>query len=419
MKRFLAVLIGLLLVAPLAFAAAPDGTGPWADYAVSAAQGLRKDGSAVLATRSNTLFALGAADGPAEGTFYSLGFGGVLTLGFDNALVNGPGNDVKVYEITGLPYAMEYVKVEASYDAANWVTLAESAPRTAELDLGLACAHYIRLTDVSNPALFVSNGDGYDVDAVKALNSRATPCSLGVSITKTASSYEVYPSESVTYSYSVSNAGDFALENAGVSDDKCAPVTGPTGDDGDAVLEVGETWVYACTTQLSETTTNIATVTAEDEFGTVVTNSADATVAVKDPGCTMSQGYWKTHSEYGPAPYDSTWALVPSLGEDTLLYASGKTWYQVFWTPPKKGNAWYILSHQYMAAKLNVYSGADPRAAEDAVSDAEYLLGTYTPSSSLNQALRNEFLQTAGILDQYNNGYIGPGHCSDYEPIEP
>ena len=23
--------------------------------------------------------------------------------------------------------------------------------------------------------------------------------------------------------------------------------------------------------------------------------------------CTRTQGYWKTHSEYGPAEYDETW----------------------------------------------------------------------------------------------------------------
>ena len=46
-------------------------------------------------------------------------------------------------------------------------------------------------------------------------------------------------------------------------------------------------------------------------------DDARVTVTCKPPpgpGCTLTQGYWKTHSKYGPAPYDSTWALI---GEDT------------------------------------------------------------------------------------------------------
>ena len=30
---------------------------------------------------------------------------------------------------------------------------------------------------------------------------------------------------------------------------------------------------------------------------------------VPPQGCTLTQGYWKTHSENGPAPYDDNWAI--------------------------------------------------------------------------------------------------------------
>ena len=74
-------------------------------------------------------------------------------------------------------------------------------------------------------------------------------------------------------------------------------------------------------------------------------------------GCTLTQGYWKTHSDRGPAPYDDAWKNLSVLEEDTLFFNSTKTWYQVFWTPPA-GNAFYNLAHQYMAAKLNILNGA-------------------------------------------------------------
>jgi hypothetical protein len=30
-----------------------------------------------------------------------------------------------------------------------------------------------------------------------------------------------------------------------------------------------------------------------------------------------------------------------------------------------------------------------------------------------NNPLRKQFISLAYTLDQYNNGYIGPGHCSE------
>ena len=137
------------------------------------------------------------------------------------------------------------------------------------------------------------------------------------------------------------------------------------------------------------------------------------TVTVTVPcvsGCTLTQGYWKTHSKYGPAPYDDTWALI---GEDTKFFSSGLSWYQVLWTPPAKGNVYFILAHQYIAAKLNILNGADGSAVSSYLAWAESFFNTYTPSSTLPKAVRNEAANVASWLDQYNNGLIGPGHCSE------
>lgn len=133
-------------------------------------------------------------------------------------------------------------------------------------------------------------------------------------------------------------------------------------------------------------------------------------------GCTATLGYWKTHSEYGPAgPYDATWAAVG--GPDEPFFGSGQTWFEVFWTSPQ-GNAYYNLAHQYMAAQLNLLAGASSTAAVDAaIAAATTLFGTYTPAQvaalAKNSALRAQFLSLATTLDNYNNGLIGPGHCSD------
>ena len=136
-------------------------------------------------------------------------------------------------------------------------------------------------------------------------------------------------------------------------------------------------------------------------------------------GCTRGYGYWKTHSAYGPAPYDSIWAF---LGEDSTFFLSGQSNYEVLWTPPSGGNAYYILAHKYIAVELNFLNGADPTAIQTAFDDATLLFSTYTPEDigglKGNDPVRQQFIMLAGILSQYNDGEIGPGSCGNSYPNE-
>lgn len=153
------------------------------------------------------------------------------------------------------------------------------------------------------------------------------------------------------------------------------------------------------------------------------TGSASHTVSINVPcntGCTLTQGYWKTHSKYGPAPADDAWYNLGdadgdgvSEGPDETFFMSGMTWYKVFWTVPA-GNPYYILAHQYMAAKLNLANGAATTSdVTAAISWAESFFKTYTPTSTLSKTVANNAKKYASILDSYNNGLIGPGHCSE------
>ncbi len=126
-------------------------------------------------------------------------------------------------------------------------------------------------------------------------------------------------------------------------------------------------------------------------------------------GCSLTPGYWKTHSSFGPAPYDDTWAQV---GENTSFFLSGKSWYQALWTSPQ-GNAYYILAHAYIAAHLNQLNGADVSAVAAQLAWAEGFFATTSPSAALSKSTRTYVLSVASILDNYNNGLIGPGHCSE------
>lgn len=401
--RTIGVTTIMLMVAVPVFAAAPDGAvGPWADTVVSATQGLRKDGSAVLPDRSDSTQALGVAestgaptDSPVvPGTFYALGFGGSLTLGFDNALLNNGGNAGQSFEVTGGGYPDEKVKIEASYDGVNWVTVANAIARDGAFGLGsLECADAIRLTDVSDVSLFEPTADGYDVDGVKALTTKEGACNLSVDITKTASVSEIFAGQSVTYTYNVV-AADISLTTVVVTDDSCAPVTFVNGDtNSDLWLNPGETWQYTCTTTLNKTTTNIGTVNAKDSFGTGVTDTATATVTVKQNGCTFTQGYWKNHP--------GAWPALPA----PYTQAS---WLNIFGSPVK-GNGWISLAHQYMAATLNILNGANPAAISSIYGDVKNLIDN-DPDQKLKP---NEVSSYVGKLDAFNQGKIGPGHCKE------
>jgi hypothetical protein len=161
------------------------------------------------------------------------------------------------------------------------------------------------------------------------------------------------------------------------------------------------------------TVTNTACFETDD---TATTGCDDHTVTVTVPetgvGCTLTQGYWKTHSQFGPAPYDDDWANLGPVQQSTQFYLSGKTWYQMFWTPPQ-GNAYYQLAHQFMAAKLNVLNGASaPAEVTTALASADALFNS-VGGTTLTRAQTTTARQLAAVLDAYNNGLTGPGHCSE------
>lgn len=128
-------------------------------------------------------------------------------------------------------------------------------------------------------------------------------------------------------------------------------------------------------------------------------------------GCTLTPGYWKTHSSRGPAPYDETWALLPR-GADTPFFLSGQTYYEVLWTPPAGGNAYYILARAYIAAVLNGLNGADLSSVAGVLAEARTYFASSGPTAPRG-ALRTRLLALAARLDAFNNGLIGPGHCSE------
>lgn len=155
----------------------------WADHAVltEVEQGQRENGTAVDTARSNPNAALGEpqSNGSFSDTntdpsrFFSLGFGGHVTYRFDNLIMNGPGDDIMIYEITGGgTYPDESARIDVSQDGATWSTAGE-VTRDGAVDLGaLPWVKYVRVTDISIIGDFsgIPTADGFDVDGIKALH---------------------------------------------------------------------------------------------------------------------------------------------------------------------------------------------------------------------------------------------------------
>jgi hypothetical protein len=137
-------------------------------------------------------------------------------------------------------------------------------------------------------------------------------------------------------------------------------------------------------------------------------------------GCTYSHGYWKNHSDPSKQ-YDQTWDILG--GPDALFFNSEQGWSQVLHEPATGGNAYYILARQYIAAKLNYYNGASATVVQTSLAYAEWLFnqpvfaGCSGKNCLINVRTNSQYrtlaLQHAEILEQFNNGGIGPGQCDE------
>lgn len=120
--------------------------------------------------------------------------------------------------------------------------------------------------------------------SVKACVTVVTTAQPVISVTKVATPTTLPSSGgTVVYDYKAVNIGTTALANVTESDDKCSPVTRLSGDtNGNNILDVGETWAFRCTTILTQTTTNVFTLTGTAN-GQSYTFTASATVVVQGP----------------------------------------------------------------------------------------------------------------------------------------
>jgi hypothetical protein len=139
----------------------------------------------------------------------------------------------------------------------------------------------------------------------------------------------------------------------------------------------------------------------------LLTSQAHAAIPNYTTGdnCTFTQGYWKNHPEAWP---------VGSLKIGGVTYTKQQL-LDILRTPPK-GNATYILIHQLIAALLNQANGANTSVVNQTIANAQAFLVAHPLGSNLSPAHRLIAIKLASILDLFNNGIIGSGHCGGQHP---
>jgi hypothetical protein len=127
-------------------------------------------------------------------------------------------------------------------------------------------------------------------------------------------------------------------------------------------------------------------------------------------GCTYTQGFWKNH---GPDPSGNNlneWP-VTAMTLGSVDYTDAEI-LQIL-EQPAKGNGLLTLAHQLIAAKLNIANGADSAAIFLEVEAAELMIGSLVAPPVGNGFLApGDVSALVNALAEYNEGAIGPGHCS-------
>lgn len=149
-----------------------------------------------------------------------------------------------------------------------------------------------------------------------------------------------------------------------------------------------------------------ASATINNDVGVVITFTNTAAL-----GCTRTQGYWKNHGE----DWDQISDGKPFL-TTTTFYNSGTSYLTILNTsPPKNGNAYLQLAHQFIAASLNLNGALSGIASVDAAlaGAAAYFAGAPAGIPNPANPPRTQLQAWATTLDDFNNGVTGPGHCPD------
>jgi hypothetical protein len=171
---------------------------------------------------------------------------------------------------------------------------------------------------------------------------------------------------------------------------------------GYAASYVKSVWDAGTTTTDASVSGNTTSGGARPGLGTLVVFTNTPLPPPPGPSCTLTHGYWKNHTSLWDDVSDGKGFTTSSVFS---VRTGTSTYLDVISDPSKKGNINIILGRQYIAALLNGATGSDAVVGGAISGAAAYFAGGAATDTQLGA--------WATLLDNWNNGLVGPGHCAD------
>lgn len=128
------------------------------------------------------------------------------------------------------------------------------------------------------------------------------------------------------------------------------------------------------------------------------------------PGCTWTDGYWKSRSHLWPDQQ----VLGFDNRDEALFFDTGRTWQQTLEKKFADGDTYSSLARQYIAATLNRANGAN--MASDLVGAYGATAHYFSVAPAERQKTsREELSKWSRRLQEYNDGHHGTPSCDAHE----
>ena len=230
----------------------------------------------------------------------------VVNNGASNATASAFQMDVTGQDVSDAHFPGDESGTTVTLDAGPYSVDESGGPTTFAKSLSAGCSGQIAVGEQRTCTI---------------TNTKVLPAGV---VVKTGADF-AYHGDTLTYTFEVSNPGSTALTAVTVTDDKCAPVTGPAqklGGDQDASLETGERWIYTCTRPVPAHTAgdtslvNTVTLAATDADGEPVGDTDSHTLRILHPAIDIEKGGPASAQAGQPVDYG---LLVTNTGDVPFL----------------------------------------------------------------------------------------------------
>ena len=123
--------------------------------------------------------------------------------------------------------------------------------------------------------------------------------------------------------------------------------------------------------------------------------------AVSDArGCTFGVGYWKRRPDAWPARFDP----------NAIFHDTGTSWIDVLTNPPR-GDVFYILAHQFIAAGLNLAQLRPELRPEEIGTPWAIVERDFFTLGAHSNFTHAELIELATLFESFNEGKRGVAAC--------